>query len=247
MEASPATDRMQDTVSYRIFTDYPGVTPEGLHVLISQIVTYTQSNLMAVDGIDHHVRGTVGIHRQTGREHIHLHCQVHTPLWKDHGKKNASHMKAWFRTNDLQIPGGQDLTMTTGFAKDVTSVDDHLSYPFKEGLVYDHPLNPPNPRLEFLLQRGQGIFAAEQRARQQKLARETKSKNIVSQLNALLTEEMEGWTQATSSVEHLKNTVIRRFMDQFNDPLDMPNMNDVKNAWQKVSVFKRVVYSAYYI
>lgn len=242
---------MMDTLSFKINLDplaerapSPHMFSE-LEALVHNIILYTNSNLMQLDGIDKNPVGTLGIHLKAAHPHAHLHLQYQSPLWVDHGKKNAAHMKAWFKANKFWCPTGQDLTLKVGLAHDQDSIDDHLSYPLKEGNPATHSINSQNgpDRMEFLTQRGQGIFAAEERARAQKLARETKSKNIVSQL---LEIAQEHFSQYPSLVD-LRRVVLDKFFNQFTTPLDYPNMNDVKNAWQKVAVYMRIVATDYYL
>lgn len=232
---------MLDTLSFRIYTDYPGATPDKVEKLVHDLITYTRSNLMPID-ISNSPVVTVGVHRDTGREHIHAQLQYQSPLWKDRGKGSSAHRKAWFVANKLDLPSGQNVTCTYGLAKNEDEANDHLSYAFKEGIVFPHAGNSQlGTRLEFLVARGQGIYEAEKRARQQKLARENKAKNIVSQLLELTIRAQMDHHNVLMDAKDLRFRVLREFYDQFTTPLDYPNSNDVKNAWQKVAVFTRVV------
>ncbi len=234
---------MLDTLSFRIFTDYPGNTPEKVEQLVNDCITYTQSNLMQID-LSNSPVVTVGCHRDTGREHIHISIQYLSPLWKDHKKGASAHRKAWFVANQLEHPKGQDLTMTLGLAKSEDEANNHLSYPFKEGIVCPHPGNSEHgSRLEFLIARGKGLYEAERKAKADKLARESKAKNIVSQLLDITKSNLN---HSNDPLE-IRSNVLTEFYAQFDTPLNYPNGNDVKNAWQKVSIFLRIVPVDYYL
>lgn len=236
---------MLDTLSFRIFTDYPGNTPEKVEKLVHDLITYTRSNLMQID-ISNSPVLTVGCHRETGRDHIHLNIQYLSPLWKDHKKGSSAHRKAWFVANQLEHPTGQDLTMTTGLAKTEDEANNHLSYPFKEGIVVPHAGNCEHgPRLEFLIARGKGLYEAEKKAKADKLKRESRAKNIVSQLLELA--KAEGENHQVYEHHEIRRVVLNRFYAQYDTPLEQPNQNDVKNAWQKVSIFLRIVPVDYYM
>lgn len=242
-----------DTLSFRIFSDSVDrfacdpadcSTAEQnarLAVLCNDLLSYVYEHTVKPCDLD--PLAVVGVHRDSGRDHLHLHVQV--VCWKEY-KNESRRRRDWFNKNGLDLPPGQDVTMTSEMAvTDEEKQKDHLAYVLKEGNHF--PLvDPPHTRvpspseLEELLARGKGIYDAAQRAVKQREVRSEKAKSIINQL-------MEIDVPAHLEYPEWKQILLSEYYKRFESPLEYPNVNDVKNAVQKIAMFRKVVPISYFI
>lgn len=229
-----------DTISYRCFIDGSANREDYIEDM-ENLVYYTLSR-----GVDPKQKYKVvcGEHRMGESERPHFHLHIQTPLYRKSANE-ARDRNAYLKDSPLHVSGQELTAKFQHCVTDQVALNDHLSYPLKEGLYVK--LNVKHKQVQFLegtelesfMVRAELIFEGQKKI--------IKRKSNLAKKSLTLLQQCVKISETIGKIEY--SEWKQRMYTIFHEDLEVakyPCYNDLRNAVHKVAIFHKIVSASYY-